>query len=557
MVHALAHLVQLAQERLLLLGEVFAELVKVGGDLFALLILGEEHAEVLTVFLEHGGEAREVHSLAAAHHVADEGGGDVHAVEDIADVVQHASRDLGHASGARGGDEFLALEIQLLLRALERRDVARDADDAGDLAHAVVNGNLRHRGPNRLAGGTNLLLHLRDDGLARGHDVLLVMHELPRQLRRVEVKIRLPDDLLRRGHAHALDQRFADLDEARLGVLEVDAVRDAIEQRLQQVAGVLQFLLRALEGSDVLADAEGADDVARRVAPRELRGEHPRGAAVGEGLFLDLAEHRLPGAEDLLLVRKRLHPVLLAEQIQVTPAHQLVRVVVAHALRQRDAGADETRLEVLEIHRVRHAFEEHVHQRALELNLLLEAGLRGRLRGEAVAVQRSSRGLGLPQFALQLRLRGECADQRQSLIRRKGLAQQHNPVRGPEARLKGAGNGGPIRQRAQHQLQVPLLVGQLNGDFHRRQRRPGRQCEECDDVRLVRRALHPCDGQSFGQPCGSDGKVRPTRRPGDSGAQDLVQGPGVIHRQNTRLCAVAHLAESFARAWRCAPTTRA
>ena len=83
------------------------------GDEFALGIGGEEAGEVGLVLLEEAAELDEAGHFRAAQLLADEGGGDVDAVEDVADVVEDAGGDLGHAGLARGIHQLLVQLVQL------------------------------------------------------------------------------------------------------------------------------------------------------------------------------------------------------------------------------------------------------------------------------------------------------------------------------------------------------------------------------------------------------------------------------------------------------------
>ena len=69
-----------------------------------------------------------------ADSVGDQGTGDVDAVKDVADVVQDAGGDLGHA-GLPGDLKQLPVQpFQFLGRLLALRDVPEDAQDQGLLA---------------------------------------------------------------------------------------------------------------------------------------------------------------------------------------------------------------------------------------------------------------------------------------------------------------------------------------------------------------------------------------------------------------------------------------
>ena len=77
-------------------------------------------------------------------------------------------------------------------------------------------------------------------------DALLVIVILLGLLRRVEVEIRLAHDLPRILQAESRRHRFAAAHEPAVHILEIDPVRNVIQQGAQQVAFVSQILLDLL-----------------------------------------------------------------------------------------------------------------------------------------------------------------------------------------------------------------------------------------------------------------------------------------------------------------------
>jgi len=80
--------------------EVLGQLDDEVGELLAARIAGDEFRGVGGVRLEQGGDVAQVAEAGVGELLVEDGGGDVDAVEDVADVVQHAGGDLGHAGGA-------------------------------------------------------------------------------------------------------------------------------------------------------------------------------------------------------------------------------------------------------------------------------------------------------------------------------------------------------------------------------------------------------------------------------------------------------------------------
>ena len=108
-------------------------------------------------------------------------------------------------------------------------------------------------------------------------------------------------------------------------------------------------------------------------AQRELRRCCPGLAAVREGLAFLEVEERLSGADDLLLVRERLMSVLLGERVEVGLAEQRLGVLESKSLCKRVRDADETTLQVLEVHLIFRARQKRGQQMTLGRKLEFRA----------------------------------------------------------------------------------------------------------------------------------------------------------------------------------------
>ncbi|MNS51916.1 hypothetical protein D3C72_846150 [compost metagenome] len=96
-VDAFVHLVQLVEHFLLFLGNGDHQLVEVAGEQFALGVFAEEHAEFIRVFVDQLHGLAQALGLAVAQLARDQVAGNVHAIEHVADVVQHIGGDFRHA----------------------------------------------------------------------------------------------------------------------------------------------------------------------------------------------------------------------------------------------------------------------------------------------------------------------------------------------------------------------------------------------------------------------------------------------------------------------------
>ena len=140
-----------------------------------------------------------------------------------------------------------------------------------------------------------------------------------------------------------------------------------------QAGGADEFLMRGLEGTfhavrfgDVLAEAKGADDVARLVTERDLAGGYPSHVAIGPGFLLDFADDAFAGADDALLILEGRARVGLVEEIEVGLADDVGRGGNSEGAGERGADGEKTRIEVLEIDAVGDIFQKRRDQRAVE-----------------------------------------------------------------------------------------------------------------------------------------------------------------------------------------------
>jgi hypothetical protein len=121
-----------------------------------------------------------------------------------------------------------------LLRQLLRRDLPRDPDDPDDLARLVALRHLRRGYPAHPPVRPHFPLLLVEHHLPRRHDPLLVVIRLLRVLRVEEIEIRQADRLRRIGELQVLGEGPVDPHDPALPVLEVDVVRDRIQEAVQE-----------------------------------------------------------------------------------------------------------------------------------------------------------------------------------------------------------------------------------------------------------------------------------------------------------------------------------
>ena len=138
-----------------------------------------------------------------------------------------------------------------LFRLLALGDVARDAEQADDLALRIVHRSLGGQERARHAGGGHKLLERLGD--ARRHDKAVAFHHLPRVVRQEQGRVVLAQHFLT-GFAHEPARRGVEHQITALGVLHIDCVRRGIDDELQQVLIVPEPRLHLLARGDVAAD---------------------------------------------------------------------------------------------------------------------------------------------------------------------------------------------------------------------------------------------------------------------------------------------------------------
>ena len=218
------------------------------------------------------------------------------------------------------GPVFLLGLPQRLLRLLELRDVARKTDHARHRPGLRNDGHLGHGGPDLAAVRGDLAFELVDERLAREQDALLVVEVFLRLLARMKIEVRLPHHRARLGHAEPFGHRPAATQEARMNVLEVDAVGNVVEQRAQQIPLIGQFLLDAPACRHIPEDSLHADDLAREIVERRLDDV--------DETFLPLRRvMRLDGVQMLL---RGHHPQIIAMIFGRQVAREEIEVRFAH-----------------------------------------------------------------------------------------------------------------------------------------------------------------------------------------------------------------------------------
>ncbi len=98
------------------------------------------------------------------------------------------------------------------------------------------------------------LLFLVDDPLPGANDFLLVGQGLKGVFVGEEVDVGLADRFVGILQSEITCHRLIDADEAALGILEIDVVRQVIHQRVQQVAFLLQTLVGGRKFGGAIAD---------------------------------------------------------------------------------------------------------------------------------------------------------------------------------------------------------------------------------------------------------------------------------------------------------------
>src|SRR6516162_3107078 len=130
----------------------------------------------------------------------------------------------------------LLMSEQDLLRLLALGDVAGDAEGADDVSALVSERHLGGGYPALPAIEPADQFFLPDQRPAGANDLLLVGHGALGILLGEEVKIGLAHDLCRIVKMESIHHGFVDAEETAGGVFEVDAVRQIVHERVEQVA---------------------------------------------------------------------------------------------------------------------------------------------------------------------------------------------------------------------------------------------------------------------------------------------------------------------------------
>ena len=141
------------------------------------------------MFLEQGHGLAQIGDIGFFGVVNQKSGGDIDAVEDVADVVQDAGGHFGHAGLAGGLQQLL---VQILHRGfgfLDGGDVLGNAESPDDLAVVVVQRHFAGQRPGDSAVAPGFLFRFGDDGLSRTDDFLFVIEGWPGVFLAEEIKI--------------------------------------------------------------------------------------------------------------------------------------------------------------------------------------------------------------------------------------------------------------------------------------------------------------------------------------------------------------------------------
>jgi hypothetical protein len=272
--------------------------------------------------------------------------------------------------GALDGERVALLAgLERPLGVVEVRDVPEHALDAGHVAAGVVDRGLDHADVEEVLAGRMVLLDGLE-GLPRLDDAPVVLLVLPGERGGEEVEVRAPEHLL-----EAPADRRAELGvgegEAPLQVLADDVLGQVLDERVVERHRGTEGLLGLLVVADVAREAEGADDVAARVAVRHLGGEDPRLGLVGPAAVLLEVDDRLAGLDDLLLALVGGLGERAGEEVEVGLADRLRGVGEPEACGERAADAEEAAVAVLEVDEVLEGVEEDD-----ELEMFLDRGFR-------------------------------------------------------------------------------------------------------------------------------------------------------------------------------------
>ena len=142
-------------------------------------------------------------------------------------------------NGVSGMIDRKVRQTQRLLRLLEIRDVAAYPYQSEDVSLVVLQGQLRRQDHPGIAARIPMGFVLVNQGLPPAHQLLLVGTILRRQFLRVKIAVGLTQQIVRCRCPHDPRHREIRRHEPALGVLDVHAIRQVVDQRAEEIALVL------------------------------------------------------------------------------------------------------------------------------------------------------------------------------------------------------------------------------------------------------------------------------------------------------------------------------
>ena len=118
--------IQFADRGLLVGDEMFGELGQMRRQVLAPGVSGNKGSQVVGVFLQQGHDAGEIGGPGLLHALHDQAGGNVDAVEHVADVVEDVGGYFRHPAQAGSFQQLFVEIIQFGLRSFGLGDVAHD-----------------------------------------------------------------------------------------------------------------------------------------------------------------------------------------------------------------------------------------------------------------------------------------------------------------------------------------------------------------------------------------------------------------------------------------------
>src|ERR1019366_8256122 len=103
--------------------EMFGELGQMSRQMFAPRVIGNKLPQVMRLFLEQQYDSGETGGPELLHALNDQSGGDVDAVEHVADVMEHVGGNFRHAAPAGSFQQLLVNVLQFGLRSFALGDV--------------------------------------------------------------------------------------------------------------------------------------------------------------------------------------------------------------------------------------------------------------------------------------------------------------------------------------------------------------------------------------------------------------------------------------------------